>query len=387
MEEQELKKLISKYNSGVATAEEKILVENWYEELNGEELSISHDRLMAIKQDTYTNLLSHIGSTQPQKYPAQNNKNVFPLYLKWVAAVLLLSITITFYYYNRRASTETTNYIAKNDIAPGGNKAILTLANGSKVVLDDKKNGRLATQGQTIIQKKGSGLLTYLSSALSGQKATEITYNTVSTPRGGQYEVILPDGTQVWLNAASSLKFPTAFIGKERNVELTGEAYFEVSKNKAMPFHVSAAGQVIEVLGTHFNVNAYTDETLLKTTLLEGSVKVNKGISFATLKPGQQSTINNNEITPVIKIAEVTDADEVMAWKDGKFYFNNADIKTVMRQIGRWYDVDIEYAGKIPGNDAFTGAFSRNMTASKALKILAFSGVDFKIEGRKIIVK
>ena len=230
-------------------------------------------------------------------------------------------------------------------------------------------------------------MLTYLSSALSGQKTTEITYNTVSTPRGGQYEVILPDGTQVWLNAASSLKFPTAFIGKERNVELTGEAYFEVSKNKAMPFHVSAAGQVIEVLGTHFNVNAYTDETLLKTTLLEGSVKVNKGISFATLKPGQQSTINNNEITPVIKIAEVTDADEVMAWKDGKFYFNNADIKTVMRQIGRWYNVDIEYAGKIPGNDGFTGTFSRNMTASKALKILAFSGVDFKIEGRKIIVK
>lgn len=387
MEEQELKKLISKYNSGAATAEEKVLIENWYDELNGRELSISHDRLVAIKEETYINLLGHISATQAKQYPAKNNNNVFPLYLKWVAAALLLSISITFYYYNSKVSIQNTNGVVKNDIAPGGNKAILTLADGSKVVLDDKKNGQLAKQGQTVIQKRGSGLLTYLSAALSSQSTTTVAYNTISTPRGGQYKVILSDGTQVWLNAASSLKFPAAFLGKERNVELTGEAYFEVAKNKAMPFHVLAAGQVVEVLGTHFNVNAYTDEESLKTTLLEGLVKVNKGVSFAMLKPGQQAIINNNDANPVIKVADVPDADEVMAWKDGKFYFNNTDIKTVMRQIGRWYNVDIEYAGKIPGSDGFTGTFSRNMTASKALKVLEFSGVDFKIEGRKIIVK
>lgn len=388
MEEQKLKVLISKYNSGTATPEERVLIENWYESLNGAELSKSDNELEEIKRDTFNTLQTYIGTSKPNQYPAQNNKVISLTYLKWIAAAVLLSISVTFYYYRQHSIGQNNNTIAQNDIAPGGNKAILTLADGSKLVLDDSKNGKLATQGKTVVKKTGSGMLAYLSSAL-GQSpaASEITYNTITTPRGGQYNVVLPDGTQVWLNAASSLKFPTAFTGKERNVELNGEAYFEVVKNKAMPFHVSSAGQTIEVLGTHFDVNAYNDETALKTTLLEGSVKIAKGGLSAMLKPGQQSTISNNETNAAIKVSEVADIDEIMAWKNGKFHFNDTDIKTVMRQISRWYDVDIEYTGKIPGDDVFTGTFSRSLTAAKALKILEFSGVNFKIEGRKIIVK
>ncbi|WP_121812220.1 FecR family protein [Mucilaginibacter kameinonensis] len=386
MEEQKLKILISKYNSGAATPEERMLIENWYESLNGAELSKSDHELEEIKQDTFSNLQTYIGTFKPNQYPAQNNKVILLTYVKWIAAAVLLSISITFYYYKQHSIVQQNNVIAKNDIAPGGNKAILTLADGSKLVLDDTKNGKLATQGKTIVQKTGSGMLAYLSSAL-GSNTSEVTYNTVTTPRGGQYNVVLPDGTQVWLNAASSLKFPTTFTGKERSVELIGEAYFEVAKNKAMPFHVSSAGQTIEVLGTHFNVNTYSDETALKTTLFEGSVKITKGTLSAMLKPGQQSTISNNETATAIKVTEVTDIDEIMAWKNGKFHFNDTDIKTVMRQISRWYDVDIEYTGKLPDDDVFTGTFPRSLTAAKALKILEFSGVNFKIEGRKIIVK
>jgi transmembrane sensor len=387
VEEQELKILISKYNSGAATPEERVLIENWYESLNGAETPKSDEELELVKQDTYAALQTYIGASKPNQYPAQNNKTISLTYVKWMAAAVLLSISITFYYYRQYRAQQNSNAIAQNDIAPGGNKAILTLADGSKLVLDDSTNGKLATQGKTVVQKTGNGMLSYLSPALStGQTTPEVTYNTITTPRGGQYNVTLPDGTQVWLNAASTIKFPTAFTGKERNVELNGEAYFEVVKNKNMPFHVSSAGQNIEVLGTHFNVNAYNDEASLKTTLLEGSVKVTKGGLQAMLKPGQQSSIINNENNAAIKVTTVTDIDEIMAWRNGKFSFNDTDIKTVMRQIGRWYDVDIDYNGQIP-DDVFTGTFSRNITAAKALKILEFSGVDFKIEGRKIIVK
>jgi ferric-dicitrate binding protein FerR (iron transport regulator) len=387
VEEQKLKILISKYNSGVATPEERVLIENWYESLNGAELSKSDNELEGIKRDTFNALQTYIGTSKPNQYPAQNNKVISLTYVKWIAAAVLLSISITFYYYRQHSIGQNNNTIAQNDIAPGGNKAILTLADGSKLVLDDSKNGKLATQGKTVVQKTGSGMLAYLSALGSSSNTSEVTYNIITTPRGGQYNVVLPDGTQVWLNAASSLKFPTAFTGKERNVELNGEAYFEVVKNKVMPFHVSSAGQTIEVLGTHFDVNAYNDETALKTTLLEGSVKVSKGGLSAMLKPGQQSTISNNETNAVIKVNEAADIDEIMAWKNGKFHFNDTDIKTVMRQISRWYDVDIEYTGKIPDDDVFTGTFSRSLTAAKTLKILEFSGVNFKIEGRKIIVK
>ncbi|WCT10702.1 FecR family protein [Mucilaginibacter jinjuensis] len=382
MEQQILKALIAKYNAGTANAEEKALVEQWYENIHGDEYASGEEQLNQIKQRAYRELYNYINNTRPSA-PAKIKKLPF----RWLAAAVLLLVgSIGIYYHYKTSSTEqVVKNNLKNDIAPGGNKAILKLADGSNLVLDDAKNGQVAKQGEVLVEKKHSGLLSYLTNNTTPGIAA-VTYNTITTPRGGQYNVILADGTQVWLNAASSLKFPTSFTGKERNVELTGEAYFEVAKNKTMPFHVTTVGQTIEVLGTHFNVNAYADEAAIKTTLLEGSVKVSGGNAQAIIKPGEQASLNVSVVNPAITVTDGIDTDEVMAWKNGSFYFNNADIQTVMRQISRWYNVDIEYAGKIP-EDHFTGKFSRNMTASNALKVLEFTGVNFKIEGRKIIVK
>ena len=382
LEQQILKALIAKYNAGTANTEEKAIVEQWYETIHGDEYVLGDEHMAQMKQEVYRELSVYIESnrtatlTKTKKLP-----------FRWLAAAAILIVcSIGLYYqYKMPEATQAATTNIKNDIAPGGNKATLTLADGSKLVLDDVKNGQLAKQGTSLVEKKHSGLLSYLTDS-DVPKVAAVTYNTITTPRGGQYDIILADGTQVWLNAASSLKFPTSFTGKERNVELTGEAYFEVAKNKAMPFHVSVAGQTFEVLGTHFNVNAYTDEAVIKTTLLEGSVKVTKDAKLVIIKPGQQALLNTSAGSPAITVIDGIDTDEVMAWKNGKFYFDNADIQTVMRQVSRWYDVDIEYAGKIP-EDHFTGKFSKNMTASNALKVLEFTGVNFKIEGRKIIVK
>jgi len=300
----------------------------------------------------------------------------------WAAAAALLIAGAVIYNYNKPAGKNmlAAKHPVKTDIGPGQQGAILTLADNTQVLLDTIKNGVVALQGGAIARVV-NGTLHYEGTG------TNQVFNTMYTPKGRQYHLTLPDGTQVWLNAASSLKFPTAFSGKERDVELNGEAYFEVTKNKAMPFHVASAGQHIEVLGTHFDINSYRDEAALTTTLLEGSVKVTKGALSAVLRPGQQSAISNNETNAAIKVSEVNDVEEVTAWKDGKFHFNDTDIKTVLRQVSRWYNVDIEYQGKISADDVFTGTFSRDMTAAKALKLLEFSGVNFKIEGRKIIVK
>jgi ferric-dicitrate binding protein FerR (iron transport regulator) len=210
-----------------------------------------------------------------------------------------------------------------------------------------------------------------------------ISYNTLSTPRGGQYQLVLPDGSKVWLNASSSIHFPTAFAGHERNVELTGEAYFEIAKNKQKPFHVNVNGMQVEVLGTHFNVNAYGDEGAIKTSLLEGSVKIKKGNISGLLKPGQQGVLKKNSTDLEIKNA---DMNEAIAWKNGLFEFDGADIKSIMREIGRWYDVDVVYAGKVPDR-RFEGKISRDAQLSDVLKILALSNVKFSVEGKKIIVQ
>lgn len=378
MEHKFLQTLIARYNAGAASDDEKVLVEKWYESVNGDEYIRDEQYFAQLKKDVYQELSAHINNSRLIT-PANTRK----LPLRWlVAAVILMVCSIGLYnHYKAIPAEQTVKATPKNDIAPGGNKATLILADGSKLVLDEVKNGRVAKQGESLVEKKHSGLLSYLTNN-EGAETAPVTYNTITTPRGGQYNVILADGTEVWLNAASSLKFPTSFTGKEREVELTGEAYFEVAKNKAMPFHVTAAGQTVEVLGTHFNVNAYTDENGIKTTLLEGSVKVSKAGLQVVIKPGQQALFNNS----AVNVTDGVDIDEVMAWKNGKFYFNNADIQTVMRQVSRWYNVDIEYAGKIP-EDHFTGKFSKNMTAANALKVLEFTGVNFKIEGRKIIVK
>ena len=266
-----------------------------------------------------------------------------------------------------------------HDVAPGGNRAVLTLANGSQIILDSAANGNLAQQGNTKIVKLDSGQLAYNS---LNERSDDVLYNTISTPRGGQYQIVLADGSKVWLNAASSLKFPTAFTGKERKVELTGEGYFEVAKNARMPFRVAVTGMTVEVLGTHFNINAYIDESTIKTTLLEGSVKVAKSDRQLVIKPGQQA-----ELTPNAEfiIHNSIDVDEVMAWKNGLFNFNKADIKEIMRQAARWYDVDVVYEGNISG-EKYIGKVARNTNLSEMMKILELNGVKYRIDGRKITV-
>jgi len=269
-----------------------------------------------------------------------------------------------------------------NDVKPGANKAILTLSDGSQIVLDSASSGLLARQGNAQIIKLSSGEITYNTNGLA---AKEILYNTMTTPIGGLYQLLLPDGSKVWLNSASSIRYPTQFSGNERRVEITGEAYFEVAKNASMPFIVKVNDNAsVQVLGTHFNINAYSDEAEIKTTLLEGAVKISRGSSSSLLKPGQQAQINKSGS---IKVIPDADMEEAVAWKNGNFQFNSADIATVLRQASRWYDIEIVYAGnKIP-DDKFSGKISRAVNLSSLLKWMQWSDVYFKLEGKKLIIQ
>jgi transmembrane sensor len=270
--------------------------------------------------------------------------------------------------------------IAK-DIPPGTDGAILTLADGRQIVLDSARNGELTRQGNTAIVKQG-GQLAYTNNKGPQQPAL---YNTLLIPRGRQYQLVLPDGSHVWLNAASSVRYPAAFTGKERNVEITGEAYFEVAPDAAHPFRVKAGETEVDVLGTHFNIMAYEEENAVKTTLLEGAVKVIKAGTSNLLQPGQQAQSVKNTRGPAIVVVDDAPVDEVVAWKNGLFFFNRSNLQTVMRQIARWYDVEIVYEGEVPIME-FGGKISRNNNISEVLKILELSKVHFRIEDKKIIV-
>jgi transmembrane sensor len=297
------------------------------------------------------------------------------------ASILGLIVTTFFIIGNDRSQpvAKATNNERKfkDDVAPGGNKATLTLADGSVISLDEANNGTLTTQGDAKVIKLDGKILYDL---VANTKQT--VYNTISTPRGGQYQLVLPDGSQVWLNASSSVRFPTAFNGNERRVEITGEAYFEVAKDAGKRFIVSVNNAEVQVLGTNFNINAYNDEEEVKTTLLEGSVEFVNASDHITLKPGQQSQLSKQGM---ITLENSVNLEEVIAWKNGRFNFENASIEMVMRQLARWYDVDIAYNGKT--EDLFVAEMPRGTKLSDALKALELTGkVRFEIEGKKIIV-
>jgi ferric-dicitrate binding protein FerR (iron transport regulator) len=273
----------------------------------------------------------------------------------------------------------------KNDVGPGTDKAILTLANGKKIILTDATNGTLARQGNVIVSKEKNGVLKYVLSAQakSNDANVEPGFNTFTTPRGAEYHVILPDGTMVWLNAASSIKFPTTFAGNERRVELTGEAYFEVAKDKHKPFKVKFNDQEVEVLGTHFDIMAYADEAEAKTTLLEGSVKISRNNIQQILKPGQQAV--GATAAKGLLIQQVN-TQEVMAWKNGFFMFRNSGIASIMRQAARWYDVDVVYEDDMAGKE-YGGRVSRYKNISELLHNMELTGtIHFKIDGRRVTV-
>ncbi|MBS1566087.1 MAG: FecR domain-containing protein [Bacteroidetes bacterium] len=310
------------------------------------------------------------------------------------AAIVLLLATGSIVYWATRHTSKSSEPGSRQiasanvqDLAPGSNKALLVLSNGSTIVLDSAANGTIAKQANTLVNKKGAELQ-YEDASQAGDHS--IVYNTVSTPRGGQYQVTLPDGTKVWLNAASSLRFPTAFSGNERSVELSGEAYFEVAQNPAKPFKVRKKDSNIEVqvLGTHFNVNAYDDEGDTKITLLEGKISITAGQRPTTLFPGQQALVlaATGKSSDII-VRTNADLDEAMAWKNGLFQFNNTNIAAMMKQLSRWYDVDIAYEGNVM-NESFSGTIPRNTTALGLFEVLELTKtVQFSIEHKKIVVR
>ena len=308
---------------------------------------------------------------------------------KWMAAAAIIIGVIGLGMFFLRQKPAQQNTIAKNkspyknDVPPGGSKAILTLANGKNIILNNTQNGTIIKQGLATVSKTGNGQLVYVAPALVNNPDNSIIFNTVTTPRGGQYRVTLPDGTNVWLNAASSLKFPTAFTGNERDVELTGEAYFEVAKNKEKPFKVSVNNVTVEVLGTHFDIMAYDNEPTIKATLLEGSVKVKRYAANALLVPGQQALASrNNDLIQVQK----ADLEETMAWMNGSFIFHEENIQDIMRKVARWYDVDVVYQGNVKNKD-FGGSVSRSGNISELLQNLELTGtIHFKVEGRRVTV-
>ncbi|WP_158275324.1 FecR family protein [Pedobacter sp. HMWF019] len=310
---------------------------------------------------------------------AQSQHNGRLSLFRWVAAasVLLILSATTFLLFNKNAQTK----LALNQmriIKPGGNKAFLTLANGQRIVLNDAANGLIAKQSDVQITKNANGQLVY--ALAKGQTTSSNEFNTIETPKGGQYLLYLPDGSKVWLNAASKLKYPASFSGqRNRSVELDGEAYFEVAKDKQHPFMVKTGRQQVEVLGTHFNINAYKDEVSVKTTLLEGSVRVfsaDPALSARVLHPGQQSSYD--PLISEIKVA-TADTEAAVAWKDGLFYFKDADIPSIMKVFARWYNVEVGYEGEIPKRK-FSGKIYRNVNAAQAIEILNYSDIHLKLE-------
>lgn len=303
-----------------------------------------------------------------------------------VAAVIIGIVSFSVFKFLPQSSgtqkTPEAANIASTDIAPGREGAVLTLSDGRKILLDSLGNGTIVSTEGTDVKLK-DGQLIY--DNISGDAAA-LHYNTITTPKGRFFQIVLPDQTKVWLNAASSLRYPTAFTGNERRVEIDGEAYFEVAKNPSAPFIVKINDETsVKVLGTHFNINAYTNEDQIKTTLLEGSVQISGKNTLATIKPGQQAKISRSSASSSIQIAESVNTDKVMAWKNGVFDFDDASLEEVMHQLERWYDIDVVYEQGVPKIE-FVGKMGRDLSLKGVLRGLELSKVRFKLEGRKLMV-
>jgi len=363
----EAKELLEKYKSGKCSPEEKLLLQKWFHHLNEEELTeLTEADLKSAKKEFRKKINSEISKST--EYP------LWPRIISAAAIIFIISVG-TLFYLDHLKKSDAKHAISgeMNDISPGGNIATLTLADGRKISLTDAKNGQLAEQSGIKISKNAEGQLIY-SISNSENSSQSLAYNIIETPPGGQYQVILPDGSKVWLNSASSLRYPVRFTGNERKVEISGEAYFEVAHNRRMPFRVINNSQIVEVLGTHFNIMAYPDESSTNTTLLEGSVRIIKDNKSKIISPGQQTRVKNGNIN----VATV-DVSQVTAWKEGYFMFKNEDIQSIMRQISRWYNLEVKYEGTIP-EKAFGGKISRSRNVSEVLEILESTGsIRFKI--------
>nr|WP_199082822.1 FecR family protein [Pedobacter sp. ASV19] len=391
--------LLAKYNDGTATPAERLLLDHWFitesaarQQKDAEELDyfeIQHRVWKQISEQTNTN-----EAELPAEIKFPDRVKLWPRIAVAAAVLLVIGAGLFFYtsYFAPRhpERSAATRDLLPNDIKPGSNKAYLTLANGKRISLTDAAKGAIAQQSGVQITKTIDGQVIYTAPGDPGLRRDDrVALNTIETPKGGQYQIRLPDGSKVWLNAASKLIYPVSFNGRgQREVTLSGEAYFEISKDKQHPFRVKSAGQEVEVLGTHFNINSYSDEVGVKTTLLEGSVSISalrhldpaRHLDGVVLKPGEQATLQASKIN-----VQQVNPDYAVAWKNGLFSFNKASIQEVMKQLSRWYDVDVEFEGK-PITSEFTGKIYRNVTLQQALKLLGYTDVKFKIEGKKIII-
>ena len=349
-------------------------------EFDGEQ---SKDLLNRIKSDLRFER-AHVKEITPLRPTPKFYQN------KWLkiaaAAIVLFTIGVLFFQQESSFFKQNSNSKAKNEkasvILPGSKKAILTMTNGQSIALNNVANGILAQTNAGHVVKTNTGEIVYKNSG-NGSSAKGLEYNTLSTPKGGEYQVILPDGTKVWLNSASSITYPTAFTDKERRVTIIGEAYFEVAKNKNIPFFVNVNNAQIRVLGTHFNIAAYGDDEEMTTTLIEGSVQVTKNKKQSMLKPGQKAVIYNGTDNIVVSEANIEDA---IAWKNGYFVFDDNDVNGVMKKISRWYDVTVDYRSNV-SDQKFGGTFYRSKSIAELLQYLEKIGkVRFNIEGRRIIV-
>ena len=378
MNAEEYLSLYEKYISGLCSAEEEKRLFEYQDrfQMLGEDSSAAEDLQPGDSTRIYNRIVESL--SEPSKKTFRLNT-----FYK-IAAVLVLTIGVGFLYRNNWSfsgsnKTSKSAMVASRPIKPGRNTAALKLSDGSVINLDQVDAGLISTLGKTRISKDSAGSIIYANNS----SAPEDARNTISVPVGGNYKVILPDGTGVWLNASSSLTYPLAFRGKTRGVSLQGEAYFEVAKNRRMPFVVQVNSMQVTVLGTHFNVNAYTDHAGIQTTLVEGSVRLSQGAKQVVLKPGEQGDVDPSSSN--IQVAQAN-TNKVLAWKNGYFMFQDDDIQEIMQQIARWYDLEVEYRGKL-SNSRFGGIYSRNKDINELLKGLELTGlVHFKIEGRRVIV-
>jgi ferric-dicitrate binding protein FerR (iron transport regulator) len=384
MTDDQIAGLLKRLREGKCTDEEIDKLNSWYHNLKGGRADFEVWLGEAGGKEQLTGqLFVRFNQRMIGKQKKQNRQ----IWYRSVAAILIvLTTSIVFIQKQKMQSNDLKGAIAKKITAPGTNKATLILADGTKIDLNNANNGFVANQLGFKVKKTADDKLIYepRGTGVVGGGRNKLLYNTITTPRAGQYEVELSDGTRVWLNAETTLKYPVRFTAGERKVELTGEAYFEVAHNKTLPFRVATAEQTITVLGTHFNIKGYMDEQTIATTLIEGSVSVFDRISGQNeiLVPGKQANIKRGD--GVISIADAS-IDEVMAWKNGYFVFDNQDIKDVMRLVSRWYDVDVDF--KLSKSVRFGGTFSKSSDLKELLKNFALLGnLHFELKERRITV-
>lgn len=404
LNKQEFLKLLDKYLNHTATEDEIRMLMSYYQsfqdadEWHEEELGSS----TALEMKMLDRLKASLNENEPTNvYPLRRRRWSHVAAAAAVVVGLLSATTWLISNYDRQNQTAADVDLTDQINIPSGNKVTLTLNTGQIIVLDSVGNGVVAHAGNMLIRKKDS-VLTYESSAVNNDAyASPVAYHTITVAKGSQYQLILPDKSRVWLNTASSLRFPSAFDATERKVEVSGEAYFEVTKDKNKPFRVDILAAhttgskraTVEVLGTQFNINAYDDEEMMKTTLLEGSVKIitdgddkDAATGSHILTPGQQALLVNRNMEKSRLKIQSANIEEVMAWRSSLFNFNNADIETIMREIARWYNVEVVYEQK-SGRRNFSGKINRNMRLANVLKILEQSNIHFKVKGNTVIVR